>query len=355
MTHLNFGRELLTNTKILLLVAMISFVISMLLGEVTIRALFGAPIAWREPQIKHELSSYGYRMVPNQEAFSGNSEVHVNSYGFRGAEWNLNSPHKKILLLGDSITFGAQVAEADTFASKLSARFIRDEIPADVLNGSTLGWSTFHQLDFLKENIALLRPKIVVVNFFYNDFNIREVAQRKIIIEAGNLDGRPAWLKWLPYDGIYFLKRAASISLLRNVAGEIAYMWRNDADAIFFKALFAETLDLKHDQVVTSTLEYLKEIAQLCAAWHASLLITHIPARAITVGPPRKVSFADILKGAVPETAILDMTETFRGARGRKLYLFPWDNHLSPEGHALVAQELYGPLRTAVTASSLSD
>jgi hypothetical protein len=79
--------------------------------------------------------------APNVEASSFGILVYTDGYGFRVPKGGVPDDEGKseaILVLGDSVGFGPAVAEADTFAGLLRARFADKRI----YNSSVIGYST---------------------------------------------------------------------------------------------------------------------------------------------------------------------------------------------------------------------
>jgi hypothetical protein len=95
--------------------------VTLLAMELLVRFAHGAPPHWRTPQVKHEITRYGYKPVPHQTAWSGGAPVRTNAYGFRGPEWAVPKPPGtfRVMVLGDSLSFGNLVAYEDTFAARL--------------------------------------------------------------------------------------------------------------------------------------------------------------------------------------------------------------------------------------------
>jgi GDSL-like Lipase/Acylhydrolase family/Starch binding domain len=100
-------------------------------------------------------------------------EMSLNSAGFRDVEF----PHTKspstfrIVCLGDSWTFGANVGQHQAYPQRLQAR-LRQEFPTgdfEVLNLGVVGYSSFQGLQLLKQEGLALEPDFIVVGFATND------------------------------------------------------------------------------------------------------------------------------------------------------------------------------------------
>jgi lysophospholipase L1-like esterase len=106
---------------------------------------------------------------------------HINRLGFRGPMPE-NQPRpgaRRIVLLGDSFTFGEGVHWPDTFAARLSRQFAsatsRQEMEhpgggIECINLAVPGTDTRDQLEILRRVGIDLRPDLVVLVFTCNDF-----------------------------------------------------------------------------------------------------------------------------------------------------------------------------------------
>jgi len=94
---------------------------------------------------------------------SARGEVRVNSYGYRGHEPSPN-PKWRVLLLGDSFTFGALLDQKETIDARMEAK----EPGIEVDNLGVIGYNLPEQLAPLRE--WKLPANQAVYLFFYNDF-----------------------------------------------------------------------------------------------------------------------------------------------------------------------------------------
>jgi hypothetical protein len=81
----------------------------------------------------------------------------------------------------------------------------------------------------------------------------------------------------------------------------------------------------------------------LCAARGARLLVAHVPPINLFWHPRGSRAYVAHLERFCREhgLAFLDLSERFWQEKDTDaLYLYPWDNHMSPRGHAAVAEEL---------------
>lgn len=96
--------------------------------------------------------------------------VSINSMGFRGPEPDLqNTNAVRILLLGDSFTFGYGVEYEQTFGALLERNLLEAGVTSMVFNAGVTGWGSAQQFLFAADHFARLRPDIIIVTFCEND------------------------------------------------------------------------------------------------------------------------------------------------------------------------------------------
>jgi lysophospholipase L1-like esterase len=127
-----------------------------------------------------EWTARGRRVIPDTHVIirnhylSGKDVVmDINSLGFRGAD----IPQKKkdhemrILVLGDSITWGAYLQEDEVFVERaqayLNAR--RDRRTADFINAGVENIGIEDEISILQEKGLAIQPDVVVLAFYLND------------------------------------------------------------------------------------------------------------------------------------------------------------------------------------------
>lgn len=98
----------------------------------------------------------------------------TNEKGFRNID---STPYKKrpgefrVLVLGDSHTFGYEVNQQETYAA-VTEKLLREKgFDATVINAGISGTGTAEQLVFLEQEGLRYDPDVVVLGFFSNDFD----------------------------------------------------------------------------------------------------------------------------------------------------------------------------------------
>ncbi len=98
---------------------------------------------------------------PPEIAFTAN----FDDYGCRGPTWPgaREARPPALLCVGDSVTFGYGVADAETWPIALERRLAAAGAPRDVVNLSCGGWKIEDQLEHLDAALEALAPSVVVL------------------------------------------------------------------------------------------------------------------------------------------------------------------------------------------------
>lgn len=104
----------------------------------------------------------------------GDIQYSFNSDGYRDVDHSQTVHQKRIVLLGDSVTFGLGVEQDRIYAARLqSALDLRygDGI-YDVVNLAIFAYHTRNELEALQEDGLAYRPALIILQFYMNDFAI---------------------------------------------------------------------------------------------------------------------------------------------------------------------------------------
>lgn len=117
----------------------------------------------------------GQRLAANYDGWFAGVPAHTNSFGFRDTrEYALPKVPGtfRILVLGDSVTFGHGALYETTYPYLLEQRLRswRQEVKWEVWNLGIPGYNTAQELAYLNEVGERYAPDLVIVGFFLNDF-----------------------------------------------------------------------------------------------------------------------------------------------------------------------------------------
>ncbi len=100
-------------------------------------------------------------------------DIQTNSLGLRGPELDaqiLSDPDTlRVLLLGDSFTFGHAVQVEETFGHQLAHRLKDVSRRSVVINAGVGGWGTLQEVTYARDHMVFYRPDFVVLTFCAND------------------------------------------------------------------------------------------------------------------------------------------------------------------------------------------
>ena len=132
----------------------------------TARFISGAVWAHEQNPFHMKDGELFWKLVPGHSS----GQVVINQDGFRAPELIRPKPDGtfRILALGDSVTFGFNVAQKETYAYKLAQFLRRRYTNTEVINAGVPGYSSW-QVRKLYEIVRDLEPDLVIAMFGYND------------------------------------------------------------------------------------------------------------------------------------------------------------------------------------------
>jgi lysophospholipase L1-like esterase len=175
-------------------------------------------------QLKHPVANpqLSFSHAPNRSAFLMGVPVSINSDGQRDREFTREKPPGtyRIMMLGDSTTFGWGVRLEDT-AAKFLERKLNEHLPpgydkVEVINTGVGNYDTVQEVTYYETIGRTYHPDLVVLVFFINDPEPVPVEKKSFLIDRSYLiafatnrfDGvlrhagvRPDWKKY--YASLY--------------------------------------------------------------------------------------------------------------------------------------------------------
>lgn len=307
----------------------------------------------------------GFRLRPGFQGAEVSHEfdvpVRINSRGLRDREIAPGKPPgtTRILVLGDSFTYGSGVAAEDTYPKRLE-RLLAARGPGavEVINAGVSGWGTVHEAAFLRREGWAYEPDVLVLQVFPNndlDENLHPWSRE---VRGGFLrfrTDRPAGPAWL--------ERAKEVVRRRSHA----YRFLGDRYHLLrirlgLEPFYAASLGVYRRQPSAETLrgwevtgQHVAAIAAMARARGVPVLVVHAPRSAALDARLRaefarfhRVSPADLdwdLPGRrLGEVArqeglpYLDLGPRF-AATGRPLdFYYPHNGHWNARGHEQVAR-----------------
>ena len=188
-------KKFILNTVMILL----SMIIGLVIMEGIVRVTFGKQLAifpryvsdvqYADFKIRGNIPESSYR----HKSADGKWDFRINKNGFRSdAEYNYDKPKdvKRILLLGDSFTFGFEVNVEETFGYVLEQYLNENGQKFEVINAGVSGFGTAEELAFFENEGMKYDPDYVILGFFVNDYhnnimsNLYDIEEGKVIVNS---------------------------------------------------------------------------------------------------------------------------------------------------------------------------
>lgn len=132
----------------------------------------------------------GQRLAPGYDGWFAGVPVKINALGFRDRrEYSFDKPPNtfRILVLGDSVTFGHGTLDDTTYPYLLEQqlRKWRPGVNWEVWNLGVPGYNTRQELAYLEEIGPRAQPDLVIVGFYPNDFSGDNDGARRGVVVRG--------------------------------------------------------------------------------------------------------------------------------------------------------------------------
>jgi len=99
--------------------------------------------------------------------------IKINSDGFRDREYLIDKPNNtfRIVVLGDSVTFGQGVELNETYPKILEKKLnaLNNGINYEVLNFGVPGYNTIEEVEMYKNKGVKYNPDMIIIGFVHND------------------------------------------------------------------------------------------------------------------------------------------------------------------------------------------
>jgi lysophospholipase L1-like esterase len=169
--------------------------------EVALRVIFARSLdfsmeMWKYAvQLKRPVANpqLSFAHAPNRSAFLMGVPVSINSEGLRDREFSLDKPPDvyRIMMLGDSTTFGWGVKQDDT-AAKFLERKLNADLPTgynrvEVMNTGVGNYDTVQEATYYETIGWEYHPDLVVLVFFINDPEPVPIEKKGFLIDRSYL------------------------------------------------------------------------------------------------------------------------------------------------------------------------
>ena len=358
-------KKYLQNIAILLITTLICAAIF----EIILQVTFPESCKQDDPFYEH---SYTPNCHSRFTTFEWDTDVKINAEGFRDDEISPKEQFDlRILMLGDSMTWGYGVEKEETFSEVLQQKLKAKGVNADVINAGATSYSPTLEYLLLKNKGLSYQPDVVVLNLdmsdIQDDYNYNQ--ERAEFDQDGNI----VRVSGIKEQTTLFYKIRNKMQLNRFIFDKL-----NLIDSRFNKKEGKQKIlplgDPKTDRYAIlrdmpvqdeaehwdRTFHYLSLINELCKENDITFILNLYP-YAVQISPD-EWSLGKHLFGFDPDTVhsdapqqklkkyaaengiiYVEMLEPFKESDTFPLY-FPYDGHINRDGHALAAEVLYDSL-----------
>ena len=239
-------------------------------------------------------------------------EISLDENGFRNEKQFNKDSNKKILMLGDSMTFGWGAKK--TFSSLLDDKFDKYE----VLNAGIGNTNTIMQINNFFENLSYkFEYEIIVLNFFINDFEDIKVVN-------------PNFLQKYSYLYTYLNNKINTISIKFNLKKD----WMK-----FYSESYLD------ENMKNETLREIEKLNNYCKENKIKFIIHNIP-ELRDLKNYRFNKETNIIKDFAKKNDILiiDTFETLKDYNEKDLWVTNLDPHANDKAHKIIANFLFNNL-----------
>ncbi len=139
--------------------------LSVIVALLALELLLQAISYEKEPPREHRICqncSYLYEPIPHAGR--------LNSFGFSGPEIPLKKPEDtlRIVVLGDSVSYGSGVDDKDTFPRILEG-LLRTQKKIEVINAGVRGYTTYNEARYFRDRLLEFSPDLVILQTCMND------------------------------------------------------------------------------------------------------------------------------------------------------------------------------------------
>ncbi len=281
--------------------------------------------------------------------------IRINGAGLRGDELRPRTADgKRVVVVGDSFTFGLGVAEDATIPSALGALL---GPTVEVLDAGVPGYNLYQERRFIAHRVPALRADVVVLVLIENDlYNLdgSDLVARSdgtLARRAGSVHPEMPVNPFAALSGPWLWLQLHSAAFREATFVGIAIELATNGD----RELAARALAIEHASDLPARLLRGEDDAETMPRWRAAeqelvAAVAASPVPLVVVLFPRPEQlYSDRLRGGFERLAriarsagaagVIDVALAFIASKDRPtLYLFPRDHHPSAYGYAVAAR-----------------
>jgi len=288
------------------------------IAELAARAIYTAP--WYEKLLTVQVTSPGATPTRNSRGLRGPAYLGPKAAGTT-----------RILLLGDSFTFGSGVAEDDSiWASRLERDLRNEGVPVEILNGGAAGLLTDSWVSVLERVKDTFHPDLILAVFFLRDGTRLGLARHFFLPIRQQIVQKNQRSRLYRY--VYLMRWIRDGQDRQRISD--LYGRR------LIRAYTGDSAETAEWRTAQANLRRIKTIGREIGApvglvVFPALIELDAPTYPFQQVVDRISAFGDSL--GVPK---LDLLPFFRGREATTLWVSALDQHPNAEGHAIAANAL---------------
>jgi len=313
--------------------AVVMILFFLLAAELLTRTLYKTPGYGYPPglQIKDALNGYKYKpnFTGNFVGAYSNISISINSKGFRDYEYSYDKLKgmKRIIVIGDSETFGAGVPVEDTYVKQLEQIFRKNNQSFQVLNLGINSYDFPQEFNLMKTEGIKFKPDIVLVGFVLNDIgkvNAKKVQFREIIL------------------------RQCHLCVFANTLAKTLNFNGKNYNTYYFEALYKKWQGSDWEY----TKAQIKELNDFAQQNNFTLVFVVFPYAEQLENNPNRVEISNpwlpqhLLKEACIQDNItlIDLRQILDVPNYQQYFLNKDSLHLNAEGYGIIANDIYNQM-----------
>ncbi len=306
---------------------------------------FGLPL-WEWDEKLH------YKHRPNVTRYWGNNKnkpIITNEYGQHDYSFPLKKKKNelRILNLGDSITMGHGVTRDETYSKymeEILSDLLKNYEKIEVINTGVQGYSTFQELEVLKRSL-IFEPDLVTIGFCLNDITEPFVVNKNL----GGVGLDYHKVTQAPNKLLSFMLNETGFGrLIQEIRIKTLDAKQEKLNELYdVKKMLSNPLDSVYQEQWQFTLNELEKIYLLCQDKNLKVVLLIFPYTFQFNQDELKWAQTKLIEHANENNIrYIDFLEIFKNKVKSQPNLlnkyFLDEDHFTPSGHRVVAQEISG-------------
>lgn len=302
-------------------------------------------------QIYRSSPVFGHELTPGVKGAGVlRNTIFINSAGFRDKEYPIEKESEiyRIMVIGDSFTFGMGVNLEDTYVKGIEKLLQNENNNLEVINCGVTGYVMWQNYEVLKRKALPYKPDLVILGIFLNDI----------------LQSKPPYKNFSEWKGSNIFEEKQNNGLknklyvrnyIKNLDRKFKFRNRYRRGHNYLKTIEERKKTViqsaNWDKIMYGKLEKrryiefedtLNKFVKTAKIANCHVLVAYIP-DAVQLHDSQGQEINKFIKQICQKRGIpfVDITPKFEmESNPSSLYLFPVDAHTSPKGHKLIAESI---------------